>query len=166
MIDPALSMIVPSKACGSQSMMHVVVVVSAVMLLIVIAAPAHSRDDKYLLPIKAALESAEPRQKPDGSVKFFFGKASTPPVASKLGSVTPHGKAHTRRTEDVKACNLAFVAALMEFEKHAKQAGANAVVNVVSYYKNVEMASATEFECHAGAAAHAVLRGDLAKLAD
>jgi hypothetical protein len=145
-------------------MMRIVVVTSALMLSIVIAAPAHSRDDKYLLPIKAALDSAEPRQKPDGSVKFFFGKISTPPIASKLGSVTPHGKAHTRRTDDVKACNLAFVAALVDFEKHAKKAGANAVVNVVSYYKNVEMASETEFECHAGAAAHVILRGDLVKL--
>ena len=80
--------------------------------------------------------------------------------------MTPHGKAHTRRTDDAKACNLAFVAALIEFEKYAKKAGANAVVNVVSYYKNVEMASATELECHAGAAAHAILRGDLVKLAD
>ena len=166
MIDPELNMTVRSKACGSQSMMHVVVVTSALMLLIVIAAPGHARDDKYLLPIKTALDSAEPRQKPDGAVKFFFGQESTPSIASKLGRVTPHGKAHTRRTEDVKACNLAFVAALMEFEKHAKQTGANAVVDVVSYYKNVEMASATEFECHAGAAAHAILRGDLVKLAD
>ena len=41
-----------------------------------------------------------------------------------------------------------------------------AVVNIVSYYKNVEMASPTEFECHAGAAAHAILRGDLVKIAD
>ncbi len=96
--------------------MRLAVAASALMLSIVIAAPAQSRDDKYLLPIKAALESAEPRQKPDGSVKFFFGKESTP-IASKLGSVTPHGRAHTRRTDDAKACNLAFVAALMEFEK-------------------------------------------------
>ena len=147
-------------------MMHRAVVTSALMLSILIAAPAHSRDDKYLLPIKAALDSAEPRQKPDGAVKFFFGKATTPPIASKLGSVTPHGKAHTRRTDDMKACNLSFVAALIEFEKYAKKAGANAVVNIVSYYKNVEMTSATEFECHAGAAAHAILRGDLVKLAD
>jgi len=54
----------------------------------------------------------------------------------------------------------------MDFEQRAKKAGANAVVNIVSYYKNVEMASATEFECHAGAAAHAILRGDLIKLVD
>src|SRR5262249_56598427 len=93
-------------------------------------------------------------------------KAPAPPIASKLGSVTPHGRAHTRRTDDMKACNAAFLAALADFEKSAKKAGANAVVNIVSYYKNVEMASATEFECHAGAAAHAILRGDLVKLAE
>jgi hypothetical protein len=118
------------------------------------------------LPIKAALDSAEPRQKPDGSVKFFFGKESAPAIASRLGSVKPHGKARTRRSDDIEACNVAFLAALMDFEQRAKKAGANAVVNIVSYYKNVEMASATEFECHAGAAAHAILRGDLIKLVD
>lgn len=67
---------------------------------------------------------------------------------------------------NIEACNVAFLAALIDFEQRAKKAGANAVVNIVSYYKNVEMASATEFECHAGAAAHAILRGDLVKLVD
>jgi uncharacterized protein YbjQ (UPF0145 family) len=59
-----------------------------------------------------------------------------------------------------------FLPLSWNFEQRAKKAGANAVVNIVSYYKNVEMASATEFECHAGAAAHAILRGDLVKLVD
>jgi hypothetical protein len=118
------------------------------------------------LPIQAALESPDAHQKPDGTIKFFFGKTSPPPVASKLGTVMPHGRARTRRTDDIQACNVAFVAALVDFEKRAKKAGANAVVNIVSYYKNVEMASATEFECHAGAAVHAILRGDLVQLAD
>jgi hypothetical protein len=39
-------------------------------------------------------------------------------------------------------------------------------MNIVSYYRNVEMSSPTEFECHVGAAAHAILRGDLVKFAD
>ena len=43
-------------------MMHRAVVTSALMLSIVIAASAHSRDDKYLLPITPALDSVEPRQ--------------------------------------------------------------------------------------------------------
>ena len=126
---------------------------------------ALARNDKYLLPIKSALESTEAREKPDGSVRFFFGKQTAPPIVTKLATVIPHGKASTRLTDDTKACNAAFLAALLDFQKHAKRAGANAVVNIVSYYKNVEMASPTEFECHAGVAAHAILRGDLVKIA-
>jgi len=136
------------------------------MVSLLAARLALARNDKYLLPIKAALESTEAREKPDGSVRFFFGKQSPPPIVTKLATVTPHGKASTRRTDDMKACNAAFLAALVDFHKHAKKAGANAVVNIVSYdYKDVEMASSSEFECHAGAAAHAILRGDLVKIA-
>lgn len=129
------------------SMTHAVAVTGALILSGLVATRAYSRDDKYVLPIKAALDSAGPRQKPDGSVKFFFGKESTPAIASSVGSVKPHGKARTRRSDDIEACNVAFLAALIDFEQRAKKAGANAVVNIVSYYKNVEMASATEFEC-------------------
>ncbi len=83
-----------------------------------------------------------------------------------MGNVTPHGRASTRCTDDVKACNAAFLAAaLVDFQKRAKMAGADGVINIVSYYKNVEMAGPTEFECHAGAAAHALMRGDLVKIA-
>lgn len=130
-----------------------------------VVCPAQARNEKYLLPIKAALESTEAREIPDGSVKFFFGKQPTPAIVTNLGNATPHGKASTRRTDDVKACNAAFLAALVDFQKRAKKAGANGVINIVSYYKNVEIASPTEFECHAGAAAHAILRGDLVKIA-
>lgn len=128
--------------------------------------PAQARNDKYMLPIKTAQESTEARDKPDGSVKFFFGKQNKPAIVANLGNATPHGKASTRGSDDMKACNAAFQAALVDFQKRAKKAGANAVVNIVSYYKNVEVASPTEFECHAGAAAHVILRGDLAKIAD
>lgn len=131
-----------------------------------VAWPAQARNDKYMLPIQAALESIDAREKPDGSVKFFFGKQSAPKGAATVGGVTPHGKMSTRRTEDIKSCNGAFLAALVDFQKRAKKAGANGVANIVSYYKNVEMASATEFECHAGAAAHVILRGDLVKITD
>ena len=131
-----------------------------------VVCPAQARNDKYLLSIKAALESTEARDKPDGSVKFFFGKQPTPAVVTNLGTATFHGKVNTRRSDDVKACNAALLAALAEFQKRAKKVGANGVINIVSYYKNVEISSPTEFECHAGAAAHAILRGDLVKIAD
>ena len=40
---------------------------------------------------------------------------------------------------------------MIALERRAKQLGANAVVNIVSYYQRVEMSSTTDFECHAGA---------------
>ena len=39
------------------------------------------------------------------------------------------------------------------------------MINILSYDKNVEMMSATELECHAGAAAQAIVRGALVKIA-
>jgi hypothetical protein len=39
-------------------------------------------------------------------------------------------------------------------------------VNIASFYKKHEMSSATEFECHVGAAAHVMLRGELVKIPD
>ena len=39
-------------------------------LSLAVVCSAQARNDKYLLPIKAALESSEAREKPDGSVKF------------------------------------------------------------------------------------------------
>ena len=45
--------------------------------------------------------------------------------------------------------------------------GANAVVNIVSYYQKTKMASATEFECHVGIVIATVwLKGDSVKIAD
>ena len=38
----------------------------------------------------------------------------------------------------------------IDLEKYAQLAGANAVVNIVRYYRKKEMASTIEFECHVG----------------
>jgi len=44
--------------------------------------------------------------------------------------------------------------------------GANAVVNIVSNFKDIEMASQTEFECADGAImAGVALKGDFVKIA-
>ena len=88
-------------------MMRTVAMTCALILSVLVATHAYSRDDKYVLPIKAALDSAEPRQKPDGSVKFFFGKGSTPRIASSLGSVRPHGNlVHAAATTSRRAMSL------------------------------------------------------------
>ena len=52
-------------------------------------------------------------------------------------------------------------------QEKARELGANAVVDMVSYYKKNEMKSAAEYECHAGAVVAGVaLKGTVAKVAN
>src|SRR5436190_7088226 len=99
------------------------------------AAPAGARDTKYMLPIAVALEVKEAKEKLDGSVKFFFGNQETPKILTKLGTDVTNQKTNAVGKSDEKACNWVLLSAMIQLEKRAKQLGANAVVNIVSYYK-------------------------------
>jgi uncharacterized protein YbjQ (UPF0145 family) len=127
--------------------------------------PLEARNTKHLLPIAAALEVKDAQDKLDGSIKFFFGNQETPKVVTKLGSDISNRKTNAFGKSDEKACNWAFLSAMVALEKRAQQLGANAVVNIVSYYDRKVMSSTTEFECHAGAIiAGVVLKGDFVKI--
>ena len=146
--------------------MKSIVIALVGLLIVLLAPPVSARNDKYLLSISAALQSKDAPETPDGSVKFFFGKQETLEIATKLGSGSTHQRSSTRPSDDAKSCNVAFLKALVALQKNAKQLGANAVVNIVSYYKNDTLSSATEFECHAGVSAHVMLKGDFVKIGD
>ena len=53
----------------------------------------------------------------------------------------------------------------MTLQQQAQRIGANAVVDIVSFFKNDVTASETEFQCRAGTAAHVMLRGDFVQIA-
>lgn len=135
--------------------------------LLVSAGPSAARDTKHLLPIAAALEVKDAQEKLSGTVKFFFGDQPTPAVLAKLSTDIANRKTNAFGKSDEKACNWAFLSAMIALDRRAQQLGANAVVNIVSYYNRIVMSSATEFECHAGAImAGVVLKGDFVKLAE
>ena len=145
----------------------IVLCTSIVAGLLVTAWPSHARDTKYLLPIAAALEVKEAKDRLEGSIKFYFGDQSTPPIITKLGSDVSNRKTNSFGKSDEKACNWAFLSAMVALEGRARELGANAVVNIVSYYKKDVMSSTTEFECHAGAIiAGVALKGDFVKIAE
>lgn len=128
---------------------------------------ADARNTKHLLPISVALETKDADDKLSGDVRFFFGDQKTPAVVKKHGSDTSNRKTNAFNKTDEKACNWAFLSALVALEKKAKSLGANAVINITSYYDRIVMSSQTEFECHAGAiVAGVVLRGEYATVAD
>lgn len=123
--------------------------------------PAQARDTKLMMPLAAALADNDAQGKLGDSVKFYFGKQATPPVLKRLGSDQTSQKTNSFGKSAEKACNWAFLSGMLRLQARAKELGANAVINIVSNYKNVEVSSDTEYECHDGAMMTGVaLKGD------
>jgi hypothetical protein len=128
---------------------------------------AHARDTEHKLPIEAAMAAKDAQEKLEGKVKFYFGNQAHPKVLTKLGNAATNKKTNAFGKADEVACNWAFLSAMVQLEKRAIELGANAVVNIVSYYKKDAFSSPTEFECHAGALmAGVALKGDFVTIAD
>lgn len=131
------------------------------------ATPALARDTKYLLPLQEVLDMPEAKEKLDGSVRFFLSGQKTPKVLETKDSDVSNRKTNGVGKSDEDACRWAALSALLAFQDKARENGSNAVVNIVSYYKKNEMASATDYECHAGAVVVGVaLKGTYAKVAN
>jgi hypothetical protein len=99
-------------------------VIITLALSLVLVRFVQARDDKYVLPIDAALQTKNVIGRPDGSVKFFFSKQPTPSIVARLGSDTTHGRTAKLRNSDEVVCQAAFLAALLALQKRAKQVGA------------------------------------------
>lgn len=126
---------------------------------------AQARDTKLTLPIAAAMRANGAQSRLGDSVRYYFGKQTTPAIAVHLGTDKTSQKTNAFGKSQDTSCNWAFLSAMLRLEARAKQLGADAVVNIVSNYRNEEFASETEFECHDGALMSGVaLKGDFVKL--
>lgn len=131
---------------------------------IAFVAPVQAADRMVMLPIAAAMSDNDAQHKLEG-VQYFFGKQAHPPVAKSLVSDKTSQKTNSFGKSDEKACNWAFLSAMLALEKRARTEGADAVINIVSNYANNERSSETEFECHVGAImAGVALKGDFVRL--
>jgi len=132
-----------------------------------LSTPAAARDTKYMLPLQEVLDMPEAKEKLDGSVKFYLSGQRTPKVLEKKDSDVSNKKTNSFGKDDEDACRWAALSALISFQEKAKSMGVNAVVDMVSYYRKDTNASATEYECHAGAVVAGVtLKGTYARVAN
>lgn len=98
-------------------------------------------------------------------IGLYFGDQAHPQVEKSLGTYTSNRKTNAFGKTDQKACQWAFLSALVTFQDRAISEGGNAVVNIHSYYYEHEFSSATEFECGAGALmAGVTVVGEVVKL--
>jgi uncharacterized protein YbjQ (UPF0145 family) len=136
---------------------------SAGMLLS--AVPVQAADRTVMLPVAGALMDSDAKNRLGESVRFYFGDQQTPMVLKKFGGEKTSQRTTAVGKSDEKACNWVFLSAMLHLQQRAQDLGANAVVNIVSNYNDVEHASTTEFECHVGAImADVALKGEFAKI--
>ena len=118
-------------------------------------------------PIEGAMAVNDAQKRLGDSVKFYFAGQATPKILTVIATDKTSQRTNGFGKSAEKACNWVFLSAMLALQKRAQELGANAVVNIVSNFNNVEMASATEFECADGAImAGVALKGDFVKIAE
>jgi len=121
----------------------------------------------FMLPIDKAMAMQDASSRLDGTVRFYFGDTSHPSVLHGYGEFVSNRKTNGFAKSDMSACSWVFLSALLEFQKRAHALGANAVINIHSYYKKEDVSNDTEIPCYKGfIVAGLALRGDVVTVAD
>jgi uncharacterized protein YbjQ (UPF0145 family) len=140
--------------------------VAALLAVSLTSFSASAADKMIKLPIAAAMAANDAQSRLGDSVKFYFADQPTPKVLTKITSDKTSQRTNGFGKSAEKACNWVFLSAMLALQKRAQEVGANAVINIVSNFKDVEMASQTEFECADGAImAGVALKADFVKIA-
>jgi uncharacterized protein YbjQ (UPF0145 family) len=127
---------------------------------------ASAADTMVKLPIADALAANDAQQRLGDKVKFYFGSQQTPKIASVIASDKTSQRTNGFGKSTAKACNWVFLSAMLQLQKRATELEADAVVNIVSNYKDQEFSSQTEYECADGAImAGVAFKADFVKLA-
>jgi uncharacterized protein YbjQ (UPF0145 family) len=135
--------------------------------LLLTTLPAFAADEVLMLPIASAMATPQAQQKLGNSVKFYFGTHPATRVIRTFGNTVANPKTNGFAKSAGTACEWVFLSALISLQERAAEVGANAVVNITSFYDKHEVSSQTEYECHKGfLMAGVALRGDLVRLAD
>ena len=137
----------------------------AATALLALARTAQARETRVEQSLHELVNSAEARNVGiDGSVKFYLAGEKVS-VVERLGEDVTNKKTNAANKSDAEACRWVALSALRALQDGAKSRGANAVVDIVSYYKKNEFKSTTNYECYAGAIlAGVALKGTYAKV--
>jgi len=135
-------------------------------LALLVAAPALARETRVEQSLQELVDSQAAKDAGiDGSVKFYLAGQSHPAVLQSFGSDVSNRKTNAANKSDEEACRWVTLSVLKALQDGAKAKGANAVVDIVSFYKSNEFSSPTNYECYAGAIlAGMALKGTYAKV--
>ena len=123
----------------------------------------HAADDMHAFNFQDAVNRAVADGVLDSSVKFYLAGTKSGGKLLEEGVVT-NKKTNGFAKSAESSCDRVLRSALIQLQKAAQDKGANAVTNIVSYYKAHETKSTTTYECAKGTAmAGVALKGNLVK---
>lgn len=126
-------------------------------------ANVYAADSVHDFNFNEAVQSAVAAGVIDGSVKFYLaGTKSGGQVIAKgvVSNKKTNGFAKSAET----SCDHVLRSALIQLHNTAKQRNANAVTNIVSYFKSNESKSTSTYQCYKGTAVASVaLKGDIVR---
>lgn len=140
----------------------------SLMLGLGLSLPAAARDDRLKFPVADAVAAAgiaRAESQLDPGIQMFWGKQTYPKPTQTFGTFTSNKKTNFFGKSDKEGCEWVWLSAAKALQERAKREGGNAVVDIMSIYKNIEFVSETEYECGAGSIMGGVaLRGTVVKL--
>ena len=135
------------------------------VVLALLPAVAQAKDEQRLFDLAFVMGSPEARERFDDTIRFYWSGQASPAPLQTFKIHTSERKTFSPTRTEREACDQSFVEALAALRDAARAAGANAVVDIKSLYKNREFRSSTEYECRLGYfAAGVTLEGTLVKL--
>jgi uncharacterized protein YbjQ (UPF0145 family) len=125
-----------------------------------------ARNTQHFLPIQNVIEMGKAKGDLGGDISFYFaGQPHSPIDVTLTKGIITNKKTNSANKTDEEACNWAMLSALIQLQQAARNMGANAVVNIESFYKKNAYRSKDQFECRAGNIMSSVaLRGDVVRL--
>ncbi|PTA70721.1 MULTISPECIES: excinuclease ATPase subunit [unclassified Stenotrophomonas] len=139
--------------------------IAAATALLALSSTASARDTRLEQSLQELVSSQAAKDAGiDGSVRFYLAGQPVS-VQQRLGEDVTNKKTNAANKSDAEACSWVALSALRALQDGARSRGANAVVDIVSYYKKNEFKSSTNYECWAGTfVAGVALKGTYAKV--
>ena len=145
-------------------MKKLTITLSSICFLLLFSQSVVAADRVMHFPVKEAMNSNLAQEKLNSGVKFYFGTQKSPGIQKRYGTDVANKRTNSFLKGDQAACNHVFLSSMIALQARAQSLGANAVVNIVSYFKKKTYSSTTDFECHIGTAMSAVtLKGDFVR---
>ena len=134
-----------------------------VAFIVILSSNAKAADDKYLFSIEQALNKHS--NLVDPNIELYFATQPHGEIIESLGNFVTNKKTNARLKSPDTSCSWVFMSAILALQQRAVLQGGNAVVNIHSFYKKIEMFSEQRYECHDGKNVSGVaLKGTVVRL--